>query len=77
VVKTKIQMPISHALGPVGEFTVIARCAKRAVAIQLDCFVVPQSWTPHNDRILQQLLTPTNFRCGGGELTPLTAQTAG
>ena len=29
---------------------VIARCAKRAVAIQMDCFVVPRSGTPRNDR---------------------------
>jgi hypothetical protein len=36
---------------------VIARCAKRAVAIQLDYFIVPQSGTPHNDRIPNQLLT--------------------
>jgi len=29
---------------------VIARCAKRAVAIQLDCFVAAQSAAPRNDR---------------------------
>jgi hypothetical protein len=29
---------------------VIARCAKRAVAIQLDCFGAPQSGTPRNDK---------------------------
>ena len=30
---------------------VIARGAKRAVAIQLDCFVVPQGGTPRNDSV--------------------------
>jgi hypothetical protein len=32
------------------EKSVIARSAKRAAAIQLDCFVVPQSGTARNDR---------------------------
>jgi S-adenosylmethionine hydrolase len=36
--------------GAVGEMVVIARCAKRAVAIQLDCFVAAQSAAPRNDR---------------------------
>jgi hypothetical protein len=35
---------------------VIASCAKRAVAIQLDCFVVPQSGTPRNDSIPRHAL---------------------
>jgi hypothetical protein len=30
----------------------IARCAKRAVAIQLDCFVAPRSGTPRNDELI-------------------------
>jgi hypothetical protein len=35
---------------------VIARGAKRATAIQLDCFVVPQSGTSRNDRIRRHAL---------------------
>jgi hypothetical protein len=30
---------------------VIARRAKRAVAIQLDCFVAPRGGTPRNDKL--------------------------
>lgn len=33
---------------------VIARCAKRAVAIQMECFVVRQGRTPRNDRNLRK-----------------------
>src|SRR5688572_18636035 len=43
-------------LGSVFEMIVIARGAKRAAAIQLDCFVVPQSGAPRNDRIRRHTL---------------------
>src|SRR5688572_13193164 len=44
---------LSRVPGAVWEKIVIA---KRAVAIQLDCVVVPQSGTPRNDRIPKQPL---------------------
>src|SRR5687768_266548 len=47
----------SWRLGNVFEMIVIARSATRAVAIQLDCFVVPQSGTPRNDRIRRHALS--------------------
>src|SRR5688572_10100534 len=40
----------------------ISRGAKRAAAIQLDCFVVPQSGTPRNDRIRRHTLESLRLR---------------
>ena len=50
---------------------VIARCAKRAVAIKLDCFLSPAGRTRRNDRIPKQLLelvqkTCSRFRVAAG-----------
>jgi hypothetical protein len=47
----------NRLLGSVFEMIVIARGAKRAAAIQLDCFVVPQSGTSRNDGIRRHTLT--------------------
>jgi len=56
-----VSILLIFAPGSVFEMIVIARCAKRAVAIQLDCFVVPPSGTSRNDRIRRLTLNVPNY----------------
>jgi hypothetical protein len=66
-----------RTLSGVCELAVIARCAKRAVAIQLDCFGVPQSGTSRNDSIPGHALRRAATDPSRGEIDLSTWKWAG